>query len=795
MRVQFACLVAVLVGPLWGHCKDAATWHAGVATVVITPRDSLWMAGYAARNRPSEGKTQELYAKALALKDADGNRLVIVTTDLIGIPRTLRDAVAKQVLAEYQLPAAGLLLNASHTHCGPVVRSGGSVLYDLEPEQSKRVAQYVVDLQTKMVQVIGRALADLKPATLAYSHARAGFAMNRRLPGAKGPVNSPFPDGPIDHEVPVLRVDGPDGKLRAVLFGYACHNTTLAFYQFCGDYAGYAQEYLEKDHPGVTALFFMGCGGDQNPYPRGTLPQAQQHGRSLANAVEAALLPQAKPVRGPLRSALEEVTLDFVPLSREELVQMKDSKDIVDRKRAALLLTELESAGKINGRYAYPIQVVQFGGDLTLVGLAGETVVDYALRLKRELAGNTVWVAGYTNDVFGYVPSLRVLKEGGYEGGGAMRYTRLPGPFAPSVEERIVGKVHEMVRQARRIGLQPVRPKMPTYVDHQDLTYFLDADGRKVPIKSSADWDHRRRHILANMQLAMGDLASPSVRSRLDVKVLEEVNVGELARRKLTFQSESGHHVPAYLFLPAAAKGRKAAAVLCLHQTTRLGSGEPAGLGGSPNLHYALHLAQRGFVTLAPDYPSFGEHKWNFDAHTRYASGTMKAIWDNIRAVDLLQSLPEVDPERIGVIGHSLGGHNAMFTAVFEPRLKVIVSSCGFTSFVKDDMPSWTGKVYMPRIAKVYGNDAKRMPFDFPEVVASFAPRPFLACAATKDDDFDVSGVRDCIAAARPVYALFDKQDSLRSIYPESKHDFPAEAQKAAYEFIERHLKAKRAVE
>ena len=351
-----------------------------------------------------------------------------------------------------------------------------------------------------------------------------------------------------------------------------------------------------------------------------------------------------------------------------------------------------------------------------------------------------------------------------------------------------IGTLLLLVFSAATSGLR-LDARQSDKLDHDDLTHYLDAEGRKTPIKAVADWEQRRRQILANLQLVMGNLPNDQPRAALKVEVLEEIKVDDLMRRKLTFQSEPNLRVPAYLFLPPRREGRKLAAVLCLHQTARLGGGEPAGLGGNPNLHYALHLARRGFVTFAPDYPSFGDHKWNFDAHPKYASGTMKAIWDNLRAVDLLQSLPEVDPERIGVIGHSLGGHNAMFTAAFEPRLKVIVSSCGFTSFVKDDMPSWTGKVYMPRIAKVYGNDVKKMPFDFPEIVASFAPRPFLACAATKDDDFDVSGVRDCLAAARPVYALFGKQDHLQGNYPESKHDFPEMARKAAYEFLERHLK------
>jgi len=453
---RFIAIVAlgvgvVVNGPLLAQAS--APWKAGVAAVIITPKESLWMAGYAARNKPSEGTAQDLYAKALALEDDKGGRLVIVTLDLVGIPRPLRDALAKDIEAKYKLPPAALLLNASHTHCGPVVRSGGSVLYDLGDDMSRRIERYLADLHTKIVGVAGQALADLTPARLGYSRARAGFAMNRRLPTEKGPINSPYPDGPVQHEVPVLRVEEPEGKkLRAVLFGYACHNTTLSFYQFCGDYAGYAQEQLEKDHPGAVALFMTGCGGDQNPYPRGTLDLAKQHGRTLATTVQAALLPKARPVHGPLRCAFEEVTLDFVPPSREELLKLKESKTKNEQRRAELLLQELDKTGAIHAKYAYPIQVVQFGGDLTMIGLAGEVVVDYVHRLQRELPGAPVWVSGYCNDVFGYVPSVRVLKEGGYEGGGAMRLTRLPGPFAATVEERIVGKVHELVKRARSDG-------------------------------------------------------------------------------------------------------------------------------------------------------------------------------------------------------------------------------------------------------------------------------------------------------------------------------------------------------
>ncbi len=450
MKWSWICLVFWMSLSLAQGQETQGTWKAGVATRVITPQKNIWMAGYASRKEPASGKAQDLFAKALALEDPRGERFVIVTLDLVGITRVMRDEVARQAEKKYRLPTDRLLLNASHTHSGPLVRPRPSVTYDLSEEQWKNAEAYMGELQNLLVQVVGAAIEDLQPGQLAYSHARAGFAMNRRLPTEKGYQNSPYPDGPVDHAVPVLRVADAKGKLRAVLFGYACHNTTLALQQFCGDYAGYAQEYLQEAHPGVMALFLMGCGGDQNPYPRGTFELAKQHGRSLATAVEAALLPKPRPITGHLSAALEDVTLQLAPLTREDLVRMSMSKDTYDLRRSKLLLPELEKTGNLKSTYSYPVQVLQFGKDLTLITLAGEVVVDYSLKLKKEIGGNPVWVAGYSNDVFGYVPSLRVLKEGGYEGGGAMRYSSMVGPFAPSVEERILGKVSDLVDRVRK---------------------------------------------------------------------------------------------------------------------------------------------------------------------------------------------------------------------------------------------------------------------------------------------------------------------------------------------------------
>lgn len=394
-----------------------AVWKAGLASAVVTPQKLLWMAGYAARKKTAEGMQQELFAKALALQDEAGARMVFVTLDLIGVPQALRHRVAEAVEKEHGLPPAALLMNASHTHSGPQLRGTPPTGPEMETPKIRDSWEYTRDLEKKILGIIREALADMKPARLTWNKARCGFAMNRRRdytlpPDHPNAGKAPNPAGPVDHEVPALRIESPEGAPLGVLFGYACHNTCLGFYQWCGDYAGYAQEYLQQHRPGFQAMFVTGCGGDQNPYPRRSevvpgvsdVELAQQHGRSLANAVEVALTANPIPVTGGLRSAYEEITLHY---ARE---------------------------GK--APHSYPVQVVKFGGDLTLVALGSEVVVDYSLRLKKELAGRAgVWVAGYSNDYTGYIPSLRIQKEGGYEAAAG---------WAEDVEERIISTVHEL---------------------------------------------------------------------------------------------------------------------------------------------------------------------------------------------------------------------------------------------------------------------------------------------------------------------------------------------------------------
>ena len=423
--------------------RDPALWKAGAARIDITPEGPVWMAGYAARKKPSEGVSQHLFAKALALDDK-GARLVIVTLDLIGVPRAVREGVERQVREKNGLRPEELLLNASHTHSGPAPYPRGVG----DPAFVDRAAAYGKLLEGKIVTVIGDALAHLEPATLNYAHARAAFAMNRRLPVGTEIRNSPNPDGPVDHDVPVLRVNGADGKLKTLLFGYACHNTTTGFYTINADYAGYAQAFLEENRPGVIALFLMGAGGDQNPYPRSvSLEQAAQHGRTLANAVEAALaVTFQRPIHGPLRSALGYADLEYADITRADLERRIQARDAAEKARAQDYLKQLE-AGTLPRSYPCPIQVVHFGPDLNLIAIGGETTVDYSLRLKRELAGSgrAIWVAGYSNDVFGYLGSRRVIVEGGYEGYSA-NLGRHPGPWATTSEDRIINLVYDLSR-------------------------------------------------------------------------------------------------------------------------------------------------------------------------------------------------------------------------------------------------------------------------------------------------------------------------------------------------------------
>jgi neutral ceramidase len=456
---QYLVLLAIAVTWQPTHSSAETSWQAGLASEVITPNGSMWMAGYASRTKPAEGKIHDLYAKAIALESPDKTRLVIVTLDLISIPYLIRDYLEAEVKKRFDLSPAGLLMNCSHTHCGPEIRTTRWSDDGLPSERLAAAKSYVTFLKSKLVQVVEQAIEDLQLADVSFCRARCGFAMNRRLPSPNGYRNFPNPNGPVDHDVPVLRIRSAAGKLRGILFGYACHNTTLGLYQFCGDFAGFAQLAIEKTNPGALALYMQGCGADINPYPRSTLELAKQHGQSLATAVQSALETEATPLVGELRTSYGKATVEYsTPPTKNELVERTNSSNKYVAIHGQRLLTQLANDGHLRSTYDCPIQVVQLGDKLKMIALPGETVVDYALRIKSDLTttpdpGASVWVAGYCNDVFAYVPSRRVLLEGGYEAGDAMKYftTVLQhGPFAQNIEEIIVRKVYELNKSLQK---------------------------------------------------------------------------------------------------------------------------------------------------------------------------------------------------------------------------------------------------------------------------------------------------------------------------------------------------------
>lgn len=337
------------------------------------------------------------------------------------------------------------------------------------------------------------------------------------------------------------------------------------------------------------------------------------------------------------------------------------------------------------------------------------------------------------------------------------------------------------------------------YDDHTELLVYRDDEQQLQGVENAAQWAHRRAHILAGMQQVMGELPSSSRRVPLDVRVVSEEETEHYTRRKVSFAAELDadgqvDRVPAWLLIPKnLPPGKRVAAMLCLHQTNRGGKDSPAGLFDRSSQHYAHELAQRGYVCLAPDYPSFGEYDYDFErAGEPYVSGTMKAIWNNVRAVDLLESLPEVDRDRIGCIGHSLGGHNGLFTAPFDLRIRAVVTSCGFTAFHRyygGKLAGWTSDRYMPRIRDVYENDPDRMPFDFHEVLAAIAPRPVFVCAPRRDSNFDLAGVKEVVAEAAGVYRRLGAESNLHAEYPDEAHDFPDTVRQAAYQWLDEQLK------
>ncbi len=431
-----------------------AGWKVGLASGKITPQQPVFMAGYANRNKPYERVHDELMAKALVLEDAAGARGVLITTDLIGFTAEIATPLRERIAKVAKTTAGAVLINSSHTHTGPTLSldptpSEGRALADAE-----RTAAYTKELGDKLVALATEAAGKLQPAKLSWGTGVVHFVMNRRETTVeRGVILGVNPRGFADRSVPVLRIESLEGKLIGIVCGAASHNTTLGGndYEISGDYAGHAQRVLEEQNPGVTAMFVLGCAGDANPYPRGTYDIAYQHGSELAKEVTRVLGTKLSPVRGPLKAVTEDVSLPLAPPKpKAELEKLAANKSGAMPWVAQQTLARLNQGEKLPTHYSCPIAVWQLGDDLTLVALSGEVVSDYVRLIEDTLGPTKLWIAAYSNDVYGYLPSARVLREGGYETRGL--YAGGIGLFAPDVEAVLVGKVKEMAKEVGRKG-------------------------------------------------------------------------------------------------------------------------------------------------------------------------------------------------------------------------------------------------------------------------------------------------------------------------------------------------------
>ncbi len=439
---QFLMLMML---PLLGFAQNTEmTWKAGTARINITPSQSLWLGGYASRDHPSEGVRQDLWVKAIALEDAGGKQGVLVSMDLRRIPKKFSDRIRDRIEKKFYLGREQIILNASHTHTGPEVNPEEYVMDEAEREKLRR---YSRDLEGKVVELVGKALSDLKPARLYSGNGLTRFQVNRRNNVEKELKSYMELKGPNDYAVPVIKILDEENRVKAILFGYACHPNVMSDYLLSGDYPGYAQKTLERLYPGATALFFQGAGGDQNPLPRREPQLAEQYGLELAAAVDRVLNTEMKPLTADLSVSYSEVNIGMVDappkIEQLQLIVAEDSNSPgYLKQRTNVLLKEINKGHELPSGYPYPVQVWSIG-EQPIFALGGELLVGYSIELKR-IFGDDIFVFGYCNDVMGYIPTVTVLREGGYEASQSPYSTN---PWEGNIEYLILKECQKLAKE------------------------------------------------------------------------------------------------------------------------------------------------------------------------------------------------------------------------------------------------------------------------------------------------------------------------------------------------------------
>lgn len=440
----FLILGLVIISNSEPH-QGVSNWMVGSASVKITPVEKIWMSGFASREEPAKGTMHDLWVKSMVLKDSTGGLAIFITADLIGISREVSVELAGVLMKKYGLPRSRIIIATSHTHSGPVVNKNLEHIYPpFSPEQTVQHKSYLTLLKKRLINVVELAFGNLRPANIYSGEGIARFSVNRRNnPAGEVPVLFDL-EGPSDYSVPVLKVTDLKGEIRTLVFGYACHATTLSGLEWSGDYPGFAQIGLEREFTGIDAMFFAGCGADQNPIPRGKASMARQYGKELAAAVVQVVEEPMKELRPIIKSNYSEIELDFAPpLPLDTLKKIASEPPAFYQRWAEYYIREIEEGRPLAKSYPnYPVQIWQLGSQ-RLVALGGEVVVGYSKRIK-EMLGNETFIAGYSNDVMAYIPTVKILREGGYEGNTSMRVYGHPSIFAESIEEKILRSVEEL---------------------------------------------------------------------------------------------------------------------------------------------------------------------------------------------------------------------------------------------------------------------------------------------------------------------------------------------------------------
>ncbi|MBN9122190.1 MAG: neutral/alkaline non-lysosomal ceramidase N-terminal domain-containing protein [Planctomycetes bacterium] len=445
----FGLLLALL--PTTTSAAEPPTpYKAGIAKTDITPGHAIRLNGFGFRRTESEGVYHQIHARALAIDDGKAPA-VLVTVDVLGIPADIYDEVARRLEKRAGLKKERLAITATHTHTGPMLTGANPTIFGvpIPKEHQASIDKYTPVFIDKLEAVALAALKDVKPAKLEWGVGRVGFAMNRR---AKG--------GPIDHDLPVLFVKDEKGAVRAVYLNYACHCVTLSHNKIGGDWAGFAAAAIEDTFSDAVALVAIGGGADQNPNSGVTGAKedvATAQGREIAAEVRRLSQNFLAPVTGEITAKVTTLELPLAALPTREQWEEKAKRMDAIGHHARVTLAKLDRGEKLPTKVDYPVQTWTFGTALAMVQLPGEVVVDYPLRLKRELDARRLFVTGYVNNAPCYIPSERVLKVGGYEGGGAMIYYDLPVPFAPGLEDKIVGAVKDHIGRSFAARFDPNR--------------------------------------------------------------------------------------------------------------------------------------------------------------------------------------------------------------------------------------------------------------------------------------------------------------------------------------------------